>query len=373
MEVKTDAGRLFSLDFLRGLDMFLLVAIGPLMRGADKAWGLSPSIMAQFRHGWEGFTLWDIIMPMFIFMCGAAIPLALTKRMKDGHPTGAFWRHVAWRFVLLWFLGMMAQGRILTLDPMQISPYNNTLQTIAAGYLITALLMLTRNRIVQIVVPVLLFAAYGILLACFGDYTETGNCAYQVEMSVLRWIVPPGSKAFQIGGYTWFLTTMMFAFMSLCGYHCTEILRSGCTPCRKMVMLLALGGGLLGLGWLLSIWVPVIKPIFTVSFTAQAMGWCVLAWALLYLITDMYQLRRGLGVFILYGKFALTAYLCHTVFHSATDRVAQTLAQGLPRIFGAAAQPFTLACVMVLVITWLVWIRSRLRPLGIEREKGNRE
>ena len=187
-------------------------------------------------------------------------------------------------------------------------------------------------------------------------------------MSVLRWIVPPGSKAFQIGGYTWFLTTMMFAFMSLCGYHCTEILRSRCTPCRKMGMLLVLGSGLLGLGWLLSIWVPVIKPIFTVSFTAQAMGWCVLAWALLYLITDMYQLRRGLGVFILYGKFALTAY-----FHSATDRVAQTLAQGLPRIFGAAAQPFTLACVMVLVITWLVWIRSRLRPLGIEREKGNRE
>ncbi|MBQ7189020.1 MAG: DUF5009 domain-containing protein [Kiritimatiellae bacterium] len=364
MEAKTGAGRLFSLDFLRGLDMFLLVAIGPLMRGADKAWGLPSSVMGQFRHGWVGFTLWDIIMPLFIFMCGAAIPLALTKRMKDGRPTGAFWRHVAWRFALLWFLGMMAQGRILTLDPMQISPYNNTLQTIAAGYLITALLMLTRNRIMQIAVPILLFAGYGVLLACFGDYTDTGNCAYRVEMPVLRWIVPAGSKAFEVGGYTWFLTTMMFAFMSLCGYHCTEIIRGEYTERRKMGLLLALGGGLLGLGWLLSIWVPVIKPIFTVSFTAQAMGWCVLAWAVLYLITDICGLRRGLGVFILYGKFALTAYLCHTVFHAAVDRVAQTLAQGLPRIFGTAAQPFTLACVTVLVITWLVWIRSRLGQAG---------
>ena len=366
-EKKTE--RLFSLDLLRGLDMVLLAVIGPLVRGADQAWGLPKPVMAQFRHAWAGFSLWDIIMPMFIFMCGAAIPLALERRMRDGRPTGAFWRHVAWRFALLWVLGMMAQGRILTLDPMQISPYNNTLQTIAAGYLITALLMLTRSRIVLIAAPILLFAGYGILLACFGDYTETGNFAYLAEMAVLKRIVPEGSKAFQVGGYTWFLTTMMFGFMSLCGFHCTAIIRSALDTRRKTAALLALGGGLLGLGWLLALRVPVIKPIFTVSFTAQAMGWCVLAWTVLYLITDVCRLRRGLSVVILYGQFALTAYLCHTVFHPAVNRTAEILAQGLPRIFGETAQPFTLACVAGLVITGIVWVRSRMKNETI-REQG---
>ena len=67
--------RLYSLDMLRGLDMLLLVVIGPIVRAADSAWHFSPAFMGQFRHGWECFTLWDIIMPLFIFMCGAAIPL----------------------------------------------------------------------------------------------------------------------------------------------------------------------------------------------------------------------------------------------------------------------------------------------------------
>ena len=39
--------------------------------------------MAQFRHPWGGFALWDIIMPLFIFMCGAAIPFALTRRLDE--------------------------------------------------------------------------------------------------------------------------------------------------------------------------------------------------------------------------------------------------------------------------------------------------
>ena len=74
--------RLYSLDLLRGLDMMLLVVIGPLVKAMDKAWGLSPSIMGQFKHGWECFTLWDIIMPLFIFMCGAAVPFALGRRIQ---------------------------------------------------------------------------------------------------------------------------------------------------------------------------------------------------------------------------------------------------------------------------------------------------
>lgn len=43
----------------------------------------------------------------------------------------AYWRHVIARFAVLWILGMVAQGRLLSMDIMLINPFNNTLQAIA--------------------------------------------------------------------------------------------------------------------------------------------------------------------------------------------------------------------------------------------------
>ena len=106
-------GRLYSLDLLRGLDMFLLTVIGPFFAALNKATPLPDWFMGQFHHNWGGFTLWDIIMPLFIFMCGAAVPFALPKRMDDGRAGLRYWRHVASRVALLWVLGMVSQGRLL--------------------------------------------------------------------------------------------------------------------------------------------------------------------------------------------------------------------------------------------------------------------
>ena len=146
--------RLYSLDLLRGLDMILLVVVGPIVKAADAAWGFSPAFMGQFKHGWECFTLWDIIMPLFIFMCGAAIPFALGRRLENGRAGWTFWRHVLVRFAVLWALGMVVQGNLLTLDPVKFNPYSNTLQSIAAGYLATACVMLIPSKALRIAAPV---------------------------------------------------------------------------------------------------------------------------------------------------------------------------------------------------------------------------
>ena len=42
--------RLYSLDLLRGLDMMLLVVIGPLVKAANTAWKLPPSFTGQFKQ-----------------------------------------------------------------------------------------------------------------------------------------------------------------------------------------------------------------------------------------------------------------------------------------------------------------------------------
>jgi predicted acyltransferase len=68
MEKNVDSSRLFALDFLRGLDMALLTVLGPLVWAVHNAWGLPDCVLFQFTHPWEGFTLWDIVMPGFLYM-----------------------------------------------------------------------------------------------------------------------------------------------------------------------------------------------------------------------------------------------------------------------------------------------------------------
>ena len=125
--MKERDSRLFSLDALRGLDMLFLCVVQPIVVVAAKNFGFSDvethPFMRQFGHFWGGFTAYDLIMPLFIFMSGAAVPLALKRRLDaEGRPTAAFWKHIGVRFVMLWILGMVAQGRASSTSTPSVSP-----------------------------------------------------------------------------------------------------------------------------------------------------------------------------------------------------------------------------------------------------------
>ncbi len=373
MSAMKNDNRLFSLDILRGLDMLLLTVVSPIFWAANKIWPMPEAVTSQFKHPWGGFTLWDIIMPLFIFMCGAAIPYALAKRLDaNGRPTRAFWRHVFGRVVLLWFCGMLVQGNLATLDILKISPYNNTLETIAAGYLIAALVMLIPVRAVRIAIPFLLAGIYGLLLHFLGDYSKTGNFAAIVEAKCLAAILPADNMFMKsianpqvgvpYGGYTWFLTTLMFGFMTLCGAQCAEILRGVWDKRKKASALFAVGAGLLTLGWgFVLCGVPMNKHLYTISFTFQAMGWCTLALSILYVLTDILMLRRGWWLVTLYGQCALTAYMASHFFRPALDGATKAITQGFPQVINPTYMPLATALVYVALLTFVCWVRRRLR------------
>ena len=361
--------RLYSLDLLRGLDMMLLVVVGPLVKAMDKAWGLPASVMGQFKHGWECFTLWDIIMPLFIFMCGAAIPFALGRRIQDGKAGRSFWFHVLGRVAMLWLLGMLIQGKLLSLNWHQMSPYSNTLQSIAAGYFVTACVMLIRSKAIRIAAPVVLALIYTAMLAFGGDYSQFGNFAFKVDSAILSAILPADNPFVTTPSfYTWFATSLMFAAMTLAGYHATEILRGVGEKKTKAIKLFAYGAALEVLGWAVSPWIPVIKPIFTLSFTAQAMGWCVISLAVLYVLTDIFMLRKGLGIVILFGQCALTAYLVGGFFRPVLAKLAEILTQGFPYAFGMKeSMPVAIALVVAVEIALVLVLR---RAIGSRRAKS---
>ena len=360
--------------------MIFLTVVAPLVWACHAVWGLPEGVLFQFTHPWEGFTCWDIIMPMFIFMCGAAIPFSLERRLErnGGRPDATYWKHVVWRVAMLWTLGMLVQGHLTSLDALEIRPYNNTLQTIALGYLVCAAAVCVPSLKFRIALPVACFVAYGALLHAFGDYTMTGNFAEKVEQATLTALLPAGSAAIREVGelgylpdltvrgeihYTWVLTSLMFVFMTFCGYFATKILQADAPQRTKSVRLAAYGATLLALGWALAFCgVKMVKHIFTVSVTAQAMGWCALLLAALYVLVDIWKLRRGLGVCILFGQFALTAYLMEEFFKPVTVKFAEMLTPGVPHLLGTAKyQPLVVALVVVLEIVAVLSVRKALK------------
>lgn len=352
--------RLFSLDVLRGLDMILLTVVGPLVCAAQKGWECFPDgVMRQFSHGWECFTLWDIIMPLFVFMCGAAVPFALERRLKEGR--GVFWRHVLGRVALLWILGGLVQGRWVTLDLLQVSPFSNTLQAIAIGYLAVAAAMSFRSRMLMAASPIALAAVYTVLLA-FGGYGEYDNMAFRIDHAVLSGILPKDSAwVAKPSHYTWFATSLMFAAMTFVGYHATRILLAGWTKWRKAGVLAAYGGVLLAVGFVSEIWIPCIKPIFTLSFTAEAMGCCVLSLAALYVVNDILMLRRGLDVALFFGRMALSAYFISHFFAPVLRAAAHLFGDGLVAYLPSSSASFVLALfeVAALVAAMEIWRMSK--------------
>ncbi len=378
--MRESSERLYSLDLLRGLDMVFLTVAAPLLWAAHAVWGLPECFLFQLTHPWEGFTAWDIIMPLFIFVCGAAVPLSLERRLalNDGRPNAAYWRHVLGRVAMLWVLGMLVQGHLTSLDALEIRPFNNTLQTIAVGYLACAIAICVPSKAFRVILPVACFAIYGVLLHFLGDYTMEGNFAERVEQCVLGALLPSGSAAIREIGelgylpditvrgeihYTWILTSLMFVFMAFSGYFATKILQSDAPPAKKAWRLAAYGAAQLAVGWLLvACGVKMVKHVFTVSFTAQAMGWSALLYAGLYAIADLKGFRRGLGPFVLFGQFALTAYLLEEFLKPVTVSFAQLLTPGFAHLFGTARyQPLVVAVVVVAEIVVVLLVRRRLK------------
>ena len=364
--------RLFSLDILRGLDMFYLAVVSIVLSHVFWAQGADPAWKTFFcDHPWEGFTLYDLIMPLFIFMCGAAIPFSLERRLANGKPGPGYWRHVWGRVALLWVLGMLSQGDLATMDIHKISFYDNTLQTIAVGYLVAALLVTVRSWRVRIGVPVVLAVAYGLIVHFGGDYTKDGNITQIVELKILRVIMPAdNAQVANIvdGGYTWYLPSMIFPVITMAGYFATKILcRTDLGMWRRAAWLAIYGAASLALGWALAFaGVKMVKHFFTVSFTFQAIGWSVLLLAALYALTDIWKLRRGTGILLLFGQFALTAYLCESVFQSVCFATSDRLFSGICDWFGQTWRWPVRAVGYGLVVIAVVAIR---RQVALARRK----
>lgn len=340
--------RLESLDALRGFDLFFLVALGPLMhslaRTANVEW-LNESMWVFSHVSWEGFSPWDLIMPLFLFMSGISMPFSLSryKSISDKRP---LLRRLAKRILLLWIFGMMCQGNLLALDPNTIYLYSNTLQAIATGYLITALLFLFTSRRTQIITAVVLLLVYWTAMQFItidgyggGNYTPQGNLAEWIDNTVLgrfRDTAQVIDRKVVIADwyhYTWILSSLNFGVTVLTGLFAGYIAKDKIEEKKKLKLYFGTGITMVIAGWLWNFQMPVIKTIWTSSMVLVSSGYCFLLMGLFYYWIDYKGHRSGITWLKVYGMNSIVAYMLANVVNFRC--IGESLFYGLEQYMGS--------------------------------------
>ncbi|MBP3774105.1 MAG: DUF5009 domain-containing protein [Bacteroidaceae bacterium] len=361
--------RLESLDALRGFDLFCLVVVGRIIHklGAaiDTPW--FDAIMPVFTHKeWEGFSPWDLVMPLFMFMAGVTIPYSLGKyRNGDGHRKKLFERLLR-RVVLLWILGMAVQGNLLSLDPHRIYLYTNTLQAIAVGYIFSAIIFLHMQWKAQIGIAaalLLLFWAAMELISVGGygggDYTPRGNLAEGIDALLLGRFrdtanVVDGAVIISDSyTYTWILSSVNFVVTVLTGVLAGEILKGGWPQRKKILLLLGTGIGMVACGWTMHLVHPVIKHIWTSSMVLVSSGYCFLLLCLFYYWIDYKGHHGNLGFLKAYGMNSITAYVVSSLvsFSSVSTSLLHGFEQYTGNFYPVLIQLGNVGIIFLLLLT----------------------
>ena len=304
--------RIVSIDALRGLDMVLLSGgAAVLWQLCRLGWGneVPGWLAAQFRHAeWGcGFTCWDLVMPLFLFITGCSMPVAFNRYREQGR-LRTLWR-VLRRVALLFVLGMVVQGNLCSGNPQKMSLCCNTLQAIAAGYLISAVVLLFWNWRGQLLCCLTLLVTYWALLR-FVPYNDQPGGLFQPQNNLAYYIDCTLQGHWQDGTpYTWILTSLAFGAMTLLG-----VLGGGVVFFQRgwrAVLILCVSGLLcLGGALLLELDTPLIKNLFTSTMVLWSGGWCLLLLALFHVVFDMLPGMKYLAFPLqVVGCNALLAYL----------------------------------------------------------------
>jgi predicted acyltransferase len=365
------AGRLWSIDALRGFDMFWIVGGEEVVHRFFEwtKWPGHEVVSEQLEHvEWDGFHFEDLIFPLFLFLVGAVLPFSLGKLTEPGAPRTAAYGRILRRTLLLYVLGLLYYGRHGVLEfAFNDQRYFGVLQRIAICYGIAAFITLLVRVPGQAVILVAILAGYWALMTkvavpggTAGDLTPQGNLSGHVD----RWIRD------NIGGKIWtryydnegLLSTLPAVATTLLGALAGHWLRTARGALTKTIGL-AMAGAVclvLGLFWagyipgLDSAWVfPCIKNLWTSSYVLIAGGWSLLLLALFYGIIDGLGWRSWAFFFVVIGANAITIYFAHKVvnFHEISAYFFGGLGRWSERHGG---DPNVVLALGVLIIEWLL-------------------
>ena len=93
--------RIYSIDIMRGLTLFLMLFVNDLYMPGVPAW------LGHTKADFDGMGLADWVFPGFLFMVGMAIPFAIGNRISRGEDYYSISRHIVIRTISLLIIGVL--------------------------------------------------------------------------------------------------------------------------------------------------------------------------------------------------------------------------------------------------------------------------
>lgn len=346
--------RLLSLDALRGFDMCWILGLAALVEQVLKrAFPASPivtDIATQFDHvDWAGFRFYDLIFPLFLFLAGVSLAIALPRRVERQGRTSAL-RHLLSRAVTLVVLGIIFSGGLR--DGWDHIRWLGVLQRIGLASAAAGMLSLwLKPRGLAITAATLLIGYFLLLRFVPVPGIGAGNFAEGMNLTnYLDSIWLPGRKYDGNHDPEGILSTLPAIATALLGLLAGKWLTGTASPMRKVGILITSGLLLLALGWAWHPFFPVIKKIWSSSFVLVAAGWSAILLGSFYFIVDVLGWRRGLAPFLWVGSNPIALYLGSGFgfFRTISERLVTTPPP--PYDWLPAAMTFTL---MLATARWL--------------------
>jgi predicted acyltransferase len=380
--------RLTSLDAFRGLVMVLMLAEHTHLHEVARAFpnsALWRVIAFNTDHvDWQGCSLHDLIQPAFSFLVGAALPFSIASRKLKGQTFGPMLGHAIRRALILILLGIFLRSLS---SAHTYFTFEDTLTQIGLGYVFLFLLGFTRPRTQVVTLALILiffwaaFALYPAPGAQF-DYARVGvppdwshnytgflshwnknsNLSWAFDVWFLNLFPREQPFVFNEGGWSTLSFIPTLGTMIL-GLLAGEWLKDRGSKERKLRGLAIAGAGLLLLGLVLQ-WAgicPIVKRVWTSSYTLYSGGWVVLILAGFYALLDWKGWRRWAFPLVVVGMNSIAIYVMSwTMYGFFSDAVERHFGRAIAAMAGPTFQP-VLHGFAVLLIFWFIlfWMYRR--------------
>lgn len=193
--------RIQSIDILRAVTMFLMIFVNDL-------WTLTgvPKWLEHTAANYDGMGFSDIIFPLFLFIVGLSIPLAIKVRIKKGQATKLIIWHIFKRTMALLIMGifMVNYGVI---NPEEMAMNKNIWQLLMASAIF--LLWMDYKRLSKVPKKlILLLKLIGVLLLIYLAYVyRDGSEASYLYMKTRWWGI------LGLIGWSYLLISVVYLFL----------------------------------------------------------------------------------------------------------------------------------------------------------------
>jgi len=306
--------RLYSLDALRGLDMFWIIGAEEFFHSLAKITGnpFWKTLSEQFDHpAWNGFHFYDLIFPLFLFIAGVATPYSVGRDLEKGVDRQKLLWKVIRRGLVLVILGIIYNNG-LKIRPLAEVRFPSVLGRIGLAYMFANIIYLYTKQKGQIIWLVGLLIGYWLLLALNsapgfprGDLSMQGNFASYIDRHII-----PGRLYLGIHDPEGLVSTIPAIGTGLMGILTGNLLRhSPLSPSGKALRMAMAGiiSLVLALVWNLAF--PINKNLWTSSFVLLAGGLSLLFLALFYYIIDVKGYKKWAFFFTVIGMNSILIYM----------------------------------------------------------------